>query len=320
MPPEEMPPFARVAATDRWGEAAHAVLGHYFAVFLVNEAGSRSGEVLALHDMRVASRRLRVALRVFRDALPKARAASFGRGFRRIGRALGAVRDGDVHLARLDSGSASMSLPLMLDIGAYRADIERRHNRARREMVRILDSRRHTKFIARFQAFLAAGPLLRDSAPRADLPVFAIFPKLFERRLRTFLKHGGKLNPDSSDKQLHRLRIECKKVRYLSEFFRTVYAGKPMLRCHRRLVALQEELGQLQDSVTGREKLHRFLLSAKGAGAEHEGLCLALGFLVDRTLRDAAAARRTFFKEWRRFDNPRHLCAVLAEIKQIGAV
>jgi CHAD domain-containing protein len=313
MPPEEMSPFARVAATDRWVDAAHAVLGHYFAVFLANEAGSRAGEVEAVHDMRVASRRLRVALRVFRDALPKSRAASFGRGFRRIGRALGAVRDGDVHLARLDSGS--VPLPLMLDIGAYRADIERRHDRARREMVRILDSRRHKKFMARFTAFLAAGPPCRSSAPMADLPVFAVFPKLFERRLRAFLKHGGKLTPESSsDRQLHRLRIECKKVRYLAEFFRTVYAGKPMLRCHRRLVALQEELGQIQDSVTGREALRRFLVSASGKGCGLEGLCVTLGLLVDRTLRDAAAARRTFFKAWRRFDNPRHLGAVLAEI------
>jgi inorganic triphosphatase YgiF len=83
------------------GEVAFAVLRRHFAVMLAYEPGVRLGaDPEELHDMRVATHRLRAALKLYADALPR-RAEQYERDLRFVANALGDVRDLDVHLSRL---------------------------------------------------------------------------------------------------------------------------------------------------------------------------------------------------------------------------
>ncbi len=97
----------KIDASMSVGAAAYAVLRGHVVRLLAAEPGTRLGEdIEALHDMRVASRRLRVAMKLFAAVLP-ARLARQCEEIRRVGRALGAVRDLDVHLAELETWAAT---------------------------------------------------------------------------------------------------------------------------------------------------------------------------------------------------------------------
>src|SRR4029450_7505707 len=100
------------------GEGGLAVLRRPLTPLLAKEPGTRLGDdVEELHDMRVASRRLRAALSLFADVLPPS-AASFGDDLRWLGRALGAVRDFDVQLEQLDGWLAPVPRPRAGGAGA----------------------------------------------------------------------------------------------------------------------------------------------------------------------------------------------------------
>jgi CHAD domain-containing protein len=86
---------------------ANAVLRALWGAMLSKAPAALSGDdVEAVHDMRVAIRRLRSALRTFGDASPRKGRKRIAKSARRLGRALGGVRDADVHLAALGSALA----------------------------------------------------------------------------------------------------------------------------------------------------------------------------------------------------------------------
>src|SRR5690606_38574564 len=94
--PEETLGPAGVDATMSAAEAAYGVMRKHFATFLANEPGTRLGEdIEALHDMRVATRRIRAAMQAFRPWLPP-RFERFRAELGWVARALGEVRDLDV--------------------------------------------------------------------------------------------------------------------------------------------------------------------------------------------------------------------------------
>jgi triphosphatase len=90
--------------------AARVILRTLLAA-IVQEAPAvlRGDDVRATHDMRVAIRRLRSAMDTFEAHFPGKRLRRFARETRRLGRRLGAVRDGDVHLAALHAALATAS-------------------------------------------------------------------------------------------------------------------------------------------------------------------------------------------------------------------
>jgi CHAD domain-containing protein len=95
------PKFAEVAADMPLAEAARVIVRRLIVDALSEGPGVLTGDVEATHDMRVALRKLRTALRTFDDVLPKRGAKQLGTTARRMARRLGVVRDADVHLAVL---------------------------------------------------------------------------------------------------------------------------------------------------------------------------------------------------------------------------
>jgi triphosphatase len=128
----------KIDATLSAGEVAFAILRRHFAAMLAHEPGVRLGEdPEELHDMRVATRRLRAALKLYADALPK-RAERYERDLRWVATALGEVRDLDVHLERL-SEEASRNGEVLEEVVAL---LRERRVEARRGMHEALDSNR----------------------------------------------------------------------------------------------------------------------------------------------------------------------------------
>ena len=270
----------QVDASMSAGEVAFAVLRRHFAAMLAYEPGVRLGEDPEdLHDMRVATRRLRATLKLYSDALPK-RAERYERDLRYVANALGEVRDLDVHLERL-VGEASRDGGILQGVIA----VLREHRvGARRNMLQTLDSDRYERFVSSF-----SGTLRRGRSPAPTRPILEAAPELVRRRSRKVRRAADRLASDSPPEEFHDLRKKGRRLRYALEPLQGIY-GKPAKKMIKFLKAIQDELGDHQDFVVAVE-----LMEELGSGGDlPPRTVFSMGSMAGRYTRDAAKMREDF--------------------------
>ena len=240
------------------GAVADAMVRRHLGALLAHEAGTRLGEdVEELHDMRVATRRLRAALDIFDDILPPHyRALSPELAW--LAQVLGSVRDLDVQLERLDAapewhGPWSDANRDGAPLEELKAVLTFERERARATLLQALDSPRYERLTTGFAALAQQGPAQRSVA--GHQPATVVAPALLERRHRSALKAARQARRTGEPAEFHRLRIRCKRLRYTLEFVQDVY-GEPARQFIRRLTRLQDLLGGLQDCQVSMERLH----------------------------------------------------------------
>jgi CHAD domain-containing protein len=235
------------------GELAFAVVRRQLAVVRDKEPGTRLGEdPEELHDMRVATRRLRAALSLFAAVLP-ARAQALREELGWMGRLLGAVRDLDVQqeglaeMAHASAGWASVGpgAPEHDPLGELSTLLDREWKSARADMLRGLDSVRWERLCRGLVAMVQQGPARRSVASRA--PAVVGLPDLVLARHDAVAKAAKRARRTGEVTDFHRLRIRSKRLRYALEFGSEVYAGHTA-RYVRELTAVQDELGLMQDA------------------------------------------------------------------------
>jgi triphosphatase len=262
------------------GEVAFAILRRHFATMLAHEPGVRLGEdPEELHDMRVATRRLRAALKLYKGVLPK-RAERYERDLRFFAGALGEVRDLDVHLERLDAEAARNGEALE-EVSA--ALVERRAE-ARRRMLEVLGSDRYEGFVASF-----SGTLRRGRSPAPAGPILEVAPDLVRRRYKKVRKDVEALDGESPPEDFHDLRKKGKRLRYALEPLRGIY-GKPSEKMVELLKAVQDDLGDHQDLIVAAGLMRELGVS----GDLPPRVAFSLGAMAERYAREAAEIRAGF--------------------------
>jgi triphosphatase len=306
--PSEAEPFGSTAIdphSSTVGDAGLAVVRRHFAALLQHEPGTRLGEdTEELHDMRVASRRLRAALQLFADVLPTTVMRTED-DLRWIGRTLGDVRDLDVQLEQLTEWQELSVEPDRAALGPLRELLENERALARARMLAVLDSRRYEVFVDRFARAVRARR--RRAEGPWSLPVLEAAPNLIENRFRKVRKAGERIHSASEPTDYHRLRIRAKRFRYALEFFSDAYPGEtgPLIK---RLVALQDALGRHQDAQVAIDRL-RTLASARDRPLA-KATVFAMGEIAERYRQDMVALRervpdvyaKVVGKRWRKFD------------------
>ena len=281
------------------GEVAFAVLRRQFAKMRSHEPGTRIGEdPEALHDMRVATRRMRAAMKVFEGALPE-RAKWFREELRWVAGSLGDVRDLDVQIGRLeawkneadkeDSEENSEFLGNILDV------MKKRRTEARGRMLEVLDSARYERLEASFGEMLRRGPgaerelaQVNGHSPE-DEPVTSAAPALVSARYRKWSKAARRLDESSPTESFHDLRKKGKRLRYALEFVSEVY-GKPTEALIKPLKKLQDDLGDQQDAVVAAGTLRELGTTTDGPRVPR-GAAFTMGVYSERYLREAAKIR-----------------------------
>jgi len=302
---------------DRFVDAAYRVLRRHFRRMLWNEPGTRLGlDPECLHDMRVAGRRMRAALRLFGEALPPRRLVALRRDLRWVCAALGRVRDIDVYLADLKREQPHLSPELAGGVELYRRYLRAERQKARRNMIRVLDTARYRTFVDRFRRFLEAGPPTRPAMPTARPPAVEIAGKILSKRLSKVLRGGRALDQQSPDADLHAERIRCKRLRYACEFFADLY-GREAVKLAERVTRLQDALGKHQDEVVARRMLAAFAAKVKMPRKDARRLYMALGELRALHAERAKRARTRFFKLWKRFDRKKTKKPLKAELNKL---
>ena len=162
------------------GEVAFAILRKQFAAMRVHEPGTRLGEdAEELHDMRVATRRMRAALKLFSGALPE-QAGFYRNELKWVAASLGEVRDLDVQIEQLQAISSEEEEDRET-FGEIVAALEKRRAEARESMLEALDSDRYELIVSSFAGILRCGP---EREGRANEPIAIVAPDLVSRRYK----------------------------------------------------------------------------------------------------------------------------------------
>ncbi|MBN1963278.1 MAG: CHAD domain-containing protein [Anaerolineae bacterium] len=244
---------------DPMAEAGRKILHFHFERMLLHEPGSRLGEdIEALHDMRVATRRMRSALDVFGSFYQDKALRAIRRGLRDAGRALGSVRDMDVFIEKL--GHYQETLPEAASLDPLIEVCIARRDAARQKLIVHLDSAEFEQFVTTFEAFLTtpgAGAKPIDRAQPSPYQVRHIVPRFVYTRYEAVRAYEPILD-QASIETLHALRIDFKRLRYTLEFFAEVL-GPEGITVIEDVKALQDHLGDLNDAEVAGHFLREFV-------------------------------------------------------------
>lgn len=246
------PDISELSCRSPFGAAAQAVIDKLYGQMMINLAGTRSGEdIEALHDMRVASRRLRSAFRVFGKCFARNRLRKVNERVKSVTRALGQVRDQDVFLEYL-RGYATAHQDI--DIGWLIQREERIREDARAGMVSTLDEMENSGLQALVDGLLSRVTKISDR-PAHYFARFA--PRLIEPRVRELADCSSALADRADSPGHHAMRIAAKRLRYTMESYVPCF-GKPLVQRISQVKLLQDQLGQIHDCDVWVDKLRQY--------------------------------------------------------------
>lgn len=194
-----------------------------------------------IHQMRVATRRLRAALRLFGPVLPDHLAARLRDPLAALTRVLGRARDLDVLLTEI-ANPVLAALPDEPRLPALASDITNRRYAARQEATAMLAAPDYGSTL-----LAALESLHTPPAAGTDAPGLSRFASRRLRRLGRKLRNLVAAAEINDPATLHALRIGVKRMRYALEFFSPLARARASRRAIRMLAGIQETLGQLND-------------------------------------------------------------------------
>ena len=254
--PQKATPLG-ISAGASFDDLVTAVVANALSHFAANWAALRGSDAPeSVHQLRVALRRLRSALGVFRKTLQLPELEDVRSEARRIASALGPARESDAFRANALAGPLKDGTGEVRGAGALLDAVEARRCDSYVTARRLIEDPRTTLFVIDVQNFLARRAW-RAALSREALGLLTSDAKTYAAGVldglrRRALKRGKHL-PDMPDVERHELRIALKNLRYAVEFFGSLF-GKPKdVRSYLRCVAsLQEDLGTHNDAVTAK--------------------------------------------------------------------
>jgi CHAD domain-containing protein len=251
----------------------------------------------SVHQMRVASRRLRSALRSFRPLLREAQTEPLNGELRWLGEVLGEARDGEVLAEHLTESLAA--IPVELRMGPVQARITGhfapQQAEARRALLEALGSERYLALLEALDRLITTPPLTPAAEKRADKVLPSLVWKAFRRTRRRMNAADGTEPGESQNVALHEARKAAKRARYAAEVVAPA-VGKDASRSAKALKNVQSTLGEHQDTVIARQALRELAIAAN-AGNESE---FAYGLMYAMAAEHAATMRKKGAKAWKR--------------------
>lgn len=254
-----------------------------------------------VHQTRVASRRLRSDLKTFRDVLDPVWVGRTRRDLKWIGSVLGLVRDIDVLAAELtkERGDGVVDLQGFAQLSAA---LREQRRSAARGLAEALDSDRYILLLDKLHAASQRPPLVWTSSSskriggKQDSKALARLVRRPWKKIRRKVKKAGKR---PSDRQLHRIRIRAKQLRYACEASSAVLGG-PARKMAKAAEGLQTELGIHHDAVDAEKWLRT------EAARSSRAVAFSAGQLATEQRLRQRAARQRWRAEWKRVNRRSH--------------
>ncbi len=272
-------------------DAIRATLSKHVRHLLMADIGVRRDLPDSVHQLRVAARRLRSALTTFAPLLDEEITAELREELRWLASELGAIRDTEVMIERLDMHAAELADET--DTERCRAAIDPllrlRITAARSSALAALRSDRHQQLVDDLMQ-AAVNPPVTNAA---FVPCADVLPALVGRTWRKLAKSVAGLDLDGPSAPWHEARIKAKRSRYTAEAVEGVF-GKPMRRLALALAEVTEVLGDHQDAYVAQT-----LIRDVAAQASTDGMTgLSLGLLHEYEAEVEMRDRLRFLDIW----------------------
>ncbi|MBF0462022.1 MAG: CHAD domain-containing protein [Magnetococcales bacterium] len=281
-------------------EAFEAILRHNFDDLLnwIPVAYSRE-DIEGVHQSRVALRRLRSAVSAFRKAIPRTITDPWNEEMRWVAGEFGPTRDLDVFIAE---GLEEVKGKIPMPEGEKRVrELAFQHqDAAYARLHTLIDSDRYKTFVTHFDQWIRVHGWFQVDMPsetRAYLGtgIVRYAKRVLSKRMCVVLATGASLET-MSDTELHQLRIECKKLRYATEFFAALFDSKSMTEFSAQLKEVQGLLGTLNDVAVMPHLLDGLLEGEKDPNVLHYA-----GALIGWRSYQSADIRKQLVAPWKVF-------------------
>lgn len=304
----------------RADEAMRRILLPLLTILEANVEGAKADlDSEFLHDLRVATRRTRSALSELNDVLPELVVDDFEQRFAWLGQVTGATRDLDVFILDFAKYRASLPVQMRGDLDPLLPYLQAQQKRAQQALKRKLISPHFRRLLKDWRQYLE-GPLARDYLPgdKAALGIKALADRRIWRMYRKVLKEGRTIVDTSPPEALHRLRRNAKKLRYLLEFFQSLYSAKQIKLLVKQLKQLLDNLGDYQDLQTQARQLHGHGEEIQKQKPADLSALLAIGSLIGDLMQRQQAARGDFKQRFAAFDSKQQRALYKALFKSAG--
>lgn len=268
-----------IPATATFDDLVTAVIANTLRHFMANWASLRESDAPeSIHQLRVALRRMRSALGVFRRAVKLPELENIRAEARRIASALGPARECDAFRQNALAGPFRNRPEQLKGAVQLLEAVESGRQQSYAAARQLLDDPATSLFVLDVQDFLARRAWRTALAP-ADLGLLTSEARLYGaavlERLRKRALKRGKTLPDMPDEERHELRIALKNLRYAAEFFGSLFGKRKEVRSFIQIVAdLQEDLGAHNDAATAENFITSLDLPPDAAGHFASGYLL----------------------------------------------
>jgi len=289
----------------RSDEATRVILRFTLRVMRRNEAGILADvDTEFLHDYRVAVRRTRSALMQIREVFPAHLVAYFKGEFAKLGRLTSPLRDLDVYLLNEEAFRRMLPPVLRAGIDPLFEHLKEQRKRALKDVGVELKSEKYDTLLSKWDFYLAqpAPEEMDPTAQNAGKPVIELACERIAKRYRRVIREGESILEAEivDDDKLHELRIDCKKLRYLLEFFASLFPKEDIKALVRQLKRLQDNLGDFNDYCNQCDYLlhisHEIPLDAESSRATIASIGCLVGILEQEKVRVRGDFAETFLE------------------------
>jgi CHAD domain-containing protein len=271
-----------------------------------NEAGAIANtDSEFLHDFRVAVRRTRAGLSQIKNTLPKEVIAQHTDFFSWLNQITGPTRDMDVYLLSYKQYKAALPITLRDDLAPLYTFLEDKHTKVQTELAEKLKSTEYKKKLAAWEQYLKEPLPKKGKGSHANLMIKELADQRIWKAYRHLLKEGEAITDDSPAETLHDLRKTCKKLRYLMEFFQSLYHKRNIKVLLKALKSFQTVLGDFQDYEVQEIKIRQFSEEMM-ANNVSSNTFLAVDVLVQYLDNMKRAARKSFSEQFALFNRAKN--------------
>lgn len=293
------------------GAPAIEITGYLILTFiklaLQNEEGVKNdNDIEFLHNYRVNLRKVRSILSLFKNVIDKNESAHLKLAFSGIMKQTNRLRDLDVYL--FDQPEFFKLLPEKLHPGLQQMfdafAIER--TQQLQQVVKMLNDKNYQQNIHSICDKLSPIKNILPG-PKAQLNVQIFASKLIWNYYNKICRIIRKIDINSSDAEIHKLRIQCKKLRYLMEFFSALFSHKILKDIIKSMKNLQDHLGCFNDCSVQQVSLQEFLntYSSKYQNKNLIAMAESIGALIILLQQKQYRERTQIMQSFSRFDSPK---------------
>jgi CHAD domain-containing protein len=289
----------------RSDEAVKIVLRFLLQVMRANEENlEKDLDTEFLHDYRVALRRTRSALSQMKRVFPGEITRRFRKELSSVGKVSNPLRDLDVYLLNEDACREMLPASLRDDIDPLFDYLREKRSRVFREVIRRGKSRTFRKLFQEWEEFLQEPGTDVPTAPDAALPIREVAQRRIRKKYERILREGTRVLDDPKGEGLHLLRIECKELRYLLEFFSRLFPRRNIRVLIEQLKKLQDLLGSYNDLRVQEQYLLDVARELRKTGRQSKKTPLAIGSLVGTLNREQQRLKDAFAETFAEYASP----------------